>query len=168
MLRPRHWTPFPSWYCASQQPQERDTWKAKLERLDGLLQKCTPKSSWDAFHALRQGNECICPTKCKAFFDTSSDFKLKLKGKYAAKSKSLNRGYIQVEPLAWDSNDFSFYLHTFICYALHGPPPPDMHNPCAAHSCHHRLCLNPFHIRWVSKSDDKKEDWGHRKRRRGS
>ena len=35
------------------------------------------------------------------------------------------------------------------------------------HSCHHRLCLNPLHIRYVSKSEDKTEDWAHRKRFRG-
>lgn len=37
-----------------------------------------------------------------------------------------------------------------------------------AHSCHHKLCLNPFHIRWVPKSEDMREDWAHRKRKRGA
>ena len=110
----------------------------------------------------------MCPMSCKGFWgEHRGEMSIKVKGKYTSKSKSKNMGCILVEPMAWDSNERSFYLHAFICYAYHGPPPNVMLHPCAAHSCHHRLCLNPLHIRWVSKSIDKLEDWGHRKRKRG-
>lgn len=166
MLTRRQWTPLPSFYCRDQQPAEPDTWTGKLQRMDELLGQCSPPTTWQLFKNQRQGDECFCPTSCKDWLKEQDVYTLKIKGKYTSTSKSINRGYIQVEPGAWDSNDTSFYLHTFICYAFHGPHPPHLVNPCAAHTCNHRLCLNPWHIRWVSKSVDKQEDWDHRKRQR--
>jgi len=165
VLQGGQWTPWPSFYCQHPQPQEPDTWGAKLQRMDALLHQCTPPSSWAQFLGGVQGDGCINATNCNGWLkDHRHEYALKVRGKFTKRSRSLRRGYIQVGPYAWDSNDFAFYLHTFICYAYHGPPNND--SLVAAHTCHHKLCLNPLHIRWITKSEDKHEDWDHRRRSR--
>lgn len=167
--KPGSWVPWPAWYSEDRAGQEPDTWDGKFGRqLGPLYKECSPSRTWECVRAGRQGPGCLCPTHSRAFWQQQAGrLSLKYKGKHSRRSQSKNRAYVQVEAGAWDSNHFSFYVHTLICYAYHGPPPSGMKNPCAAHSCGNRLCLNPLHIRWESKSVDKAEDWAHRRSMRG-
>jgi hypothetical protein len=42
--------------------------------------------------------------------------------------------------------------HIVVCEEVHGPKPPDKDE--VAHSCGHKLCLNPRHVRWATKPEN--------------
>ena len=46
-----------------------------------------------------------------------------------------------------------FLAHRYICTKFHGPS----RGRHAAHSCGDKLCVNPRHIRWASRSENEKD-----------
>lgn len=54
--------------------------------------------------------------------------------------------------------------HRIVCEHVHGAPPPD--KPHAIHSCDRKICCNPAHLRWGSRSDNM-QDAVKRGRHRG-
>lgn len=57
------------------------------------------------------------------------------------------------------------YTHRLICELTHGPAPEgDIH---AAHACGNRLCVNPKHLRWASRSENEQDKVEHGLSNRG-
>lgn len=44
------------------------------------------------------------------------------------------------------------YLHRFVCFWMHGPPPDKEME--ASHLCGYPDCLNPYHIQWMSREEN--------------
>lgn len=42
--------------------------------------------------------------------------------------------------------------HRYVCEQKHGPAPQDKND--AAHSCRQRLCINPKHLRWATRTEN--------------
>lgn len=56
--------------------------------------------------------------------------------------------------------------HRVMCELFHGPAPEERRD--AAHSCGVRLCMNPRHLRWASRSENEKDKIIHGKSNRGA
>lgn len=57
------------------------------------------------------------------------------------------------------------YAHRAVCAKVHGAPPP---RADAAHRCGVRACINPAHLRWASRTQNKADELLHGTRPRGS
>lgn len=64
-------------------------------------------------------------------------------------------------------NDRRVLAHHFICEKAHGPPPTPKHG--AAHWCGngHLGCVNPYHVRWATQTENKADELIHGTRNRG-
>lgn len=55
--------------------------------------------------------------------------------------------------------------HRVVCIEAHGTPPTPKHQ--AAHSCGVRLCCNPSHLRWATRSENESDKYTHGTDQRG-
>lgn len=55
--------------------------------------------------------------------------------------------------------------HLYACEAAHGPRPVGKSD--AAHSCGERMCINPRHLRWASRSENEQDKVAHGRSNRG-
>lgn len=56
--------------------------------------------------------------------------------------------------------------HRYVCLRVHGDPPTPKHE--AAHRCNRRDCINPFHLRWATKSENESDKLAHGTHTRGT
>jgi len=54
--------------------------------------------------------------------------------------------------------------HVFACEVAHGPCPDGKE---AGHSCGNRMCINPRHLRWVTRSENEADKVVHGRSNRG-
>jgi hypothetical protein len=47
------------------------------------------------------------------------------------------------------------HVHRAVCFEVYGGPPSLEYH--AAHSCGNRICCNPNHLRWATRSDNEKD-----------
>lgn len=86
----------------------------------------------------------------------------------ALPSSKPNYAYITVKEGAFGGNSKSFYLHTLLCFLYRGPPPPlplGQARWVAGHICHHKACIAPWHIIWMSDSHNVKMGKVHKRKR---
>ena len=101
----------------------------------------------------------------------ASKFKFQPHGKFPPTSTSFNRGYLKVRDGAADQPGQrgwitkEFYLHNLLCYAMRGPKPADEPNHVAGHLCHHKLCMLPWHLDWMSQAHNVQMGWDKKKNR---
>jgi hypothetical protein len=87
-------------------------------------------------------------------------------GKSANKPRCPNRGYMKVKAGKFGGNDLEFYLHQLLCYMYHGPPPAHLGpHPVVHHKCHHKLCILPWHMEWVTQGGNVEAGREHKRRR---
>ncbi len=149
-------TPVPDWYNPTGLVLGRGEWKERLRKMDGLVSVCTSERCG------RQGSNCSLAIHINSWVASQHVFLIKWKTDKGWRSQSRSAGYVAVKAGAWGDNTRSFYLHKLICYARRGPPPSDSY--VAHHLCHHKLCLNPEHIIWVTKKVDKQVSIVHKQR----
>lgn len=56
-------------------------------------------------------------------------------------------------------------VHRMACESRHGPPPTADHD--AAHSCGNRVCCNPSHLRWATRTENHADKIRHGTTNRG-
>lgn len=94
-------------------------------------------------------------------------FRVQAHGNTAAKPRCPNRGYLHVNAFACDHNTHDFALHRLLCYLYHGPPPDvEAGEPpiVVHHICHHKLCILPWHMEWVTQAANVQAAWDHMRR----
>jgi hypothetical protein len=74
-----------------------------------------------------------------------------------------NHGYAQIKP----PKSIPRKVHRLLCEAVHGKPPSRRH--IAAHHCGngHLGCVNPLHVRWATRQEDRDDMVRHGRSTRG-
>lgn len=171
VLRRRQVTAIPPFFNPDMDPQGRNWWSGVLGTLHPLLGKCTSKPTWEQFkEGLGLGphptnphlhTKCCTVGRCSSWLSNHEVFKLRPHGKHGKSRDSVNRGYMMVKARGMEDNTSEFYLHTLLCWAYYGPPPPNLPNPVAGHLCHHKLCLCPWHLAWMEQGTNVQMWWDH-------
>jgi hypothetical protein len=162
LLRQQGHVMQPPCFCTNPTAQSALWWEGILNRLTRLARCCTPSlASADlqdgtpdldphpnASHRQQLHTQCCLLTAKAKLAATAKRYKLKT-----------NRGgqgpsshYVKVKEFGFDDNDKEFYLHSLLCSMYHGPPPDPTYD--VHHKCHHSCCILPWHLEWVTHSDN--------------
>lgn len=152
-------------------PQGPNWWEGSLAKVEHCLEWCDPILTWqelkhgqgleDHHNNPHLHTECCTLSKCNGWLKSQGQFKLLPNGKYKDSKTSLSRGYILVKDGGFVDNTSDFLLHTLLCYAYYGPPPPSLSHPVAGHLCHHKLCICPWHLAWMEQGTNVQMWWDH-------
>lgn len=159
----------------------RDWWKRQLEKLmKPVLKQCHPTKTFKAFQRgqpIGGVHACVCLGWGKSWLEQAPSkrgggamglLKMMPHGKQSSSRKSLNRAYLKVLKGAIDDEGFinrECYLHQLLCFMYHGPCPSTNKGGVAGHRCHHKLCILPWHIEWITQSQNVAEGYEHRRKR---
>lgn len=172
--------PTPGFCCTQPLIQDHHWWSGMRAFLRPLVEVChmngsTPQvhPTWDQYkdgalllpefaHPSMPGHlytTCIVPPGRGSSFLNPNTFKLQPHGSHMS---GMSRGYFKVKQGAVGFNDKEFYLHDLLCYMFNGPSPdPDL---VAGHMCGNKLCICPWHLYWITQSDNVKMGWDKKKR----
>lgn len=109
--------------------------------------------------------KCVVPPAGSEFIrEASLQGRYKLQPHPGSGQQGQSRAYIKVLRLKFDGkNDREFYLHSILCYMYNGPPAdPEL---VAGHLCGNKMCILPWHLYWITQSDNVKMGWNKKKRR---
>lgn len=171
----------PAFCCSRPFRAQKLLWTGMIVKFRHLLAACQPKATpitWEQFcgedNSLPVGLEhedgaqphtkCILGVNLKKWMGQQSTFKLKyvLKNGRQPDHNTPNYAYIKVKAKGLDASlDKECYLHTLLCYMYWGAPPSAQH--VAGHVCQHKCCIAPWHIRWMTNSDNIKMTHVHKK-----
>lgn len=112
----------------------------------------------------RLKTECIFlrPNSMSFLREPATQFFVVMDGCKAKASKSLRKGYIKAKEGTFGPGSQEVYVHRLICYLYNGPPPAD--KPMAGHRCENKLCICPWHLWWMSTSENQLRAHAKRKR----
>lgn len=79
-----------------------------------------------------------------------------------------SEGYFWIKPNTLMLGSRGMYLHALLLWMYMGPPGhPYPISLETSHDCHHKLCLCPWHMSWVTRQSNTQKTWDHKKRERG-
>lgn len=79
-----------------------------------------------------------------------------------------SEGYFWIKPNTLRDDSGGMYLHALLLWMYEGPPDAPYPTPLeTSHDCHHKLCLCPWHMSWVTRQVNTQKTWAHKKRGRG-
>lgn len=137
-------------------PEVHPTWQ---QYIDGSL--LLPEFAHQSMPGHLYTRCLVPPCTGSSFLDPIADtFRLQPHGTY---QHGMSRAYFKVKQGALGFNDKEFYLHDLICYMFNGPSPdPEL---VAGHMCGNKLCICPWHLYWITQSDNVKMGWDKKKRK---
>lgn len=165
-----------------------------LTHLDDLLRCCTPllpaQSSslrsgrglevvQDSVKVASDGGEevewplytqCLLVVNCKSYLkEEGCPFKLQPHGRHGGSRTSKSSGYLKVKGGSWDhQGPGDVYLHQLLCWMYWGPPPEQGgQKMVVGHCCHHKQCICPWHLRWMSQGQNVRMGNLHRRQQDG-
>ena len=180
LIRPEQWKcchrggKVPAFYHSSPTQQDNVWWEGLRLRLKPLVEQgCTvygskDKISWEQWLTgdglpanladSKLKTQCLVLAHSETWLAKFDEhpFRLQPHGQKTDR-RSPNRGYIKVKANGFSTTqpstqDKSFYVHTLLCYMFHGPKRGA--KQVAGHMCHHKLCILPWHLKWISQSDN--------------
>lgn len=179
-------TPAPP-YFGEEHGKPAVWWDGVLVQLEPLAEvwqvyKATPKATitWQQFKA-GQGlpahpsqpallhTQCLVVGPCKTWLAGEQGQHFKQQPHPVGKH-GVSGAYMKAHPFCHNmSNPEPFYIHHLLCWMYHGPPPdhppPDGGPWVAGHLCNHKLCLLPWHLKWMSQSQNVRMGWQQKKRK---
>lgn len=175
--------PIPGFCCTQPQLQDHIWWRGLRLFMQPLVARChvhgiNPEvhPTWEQYidgslllqefpHPAVPGNlytRCIVPPcNGSSFLDPISDtFRMQPHG---SSLHGMSRAYFKVKLGALGFNDKEFYLHDLLCHMFHGPS----HDPSlvVGHLCGNKLCICPWHLYWITQSDNVQMGWNKKKRK---
>lgn len=172
----------PPWFCMHPREEPTPFWNGLTNNLAPLLAQCTPSLSQEQFFGhdplpdsmLPGGHnmphtQCVLAVNLLGWLTGSTQHAARFKAK-RHKGRNGNDlpphhkswAYIKVKAMSWGwHNHFEIYLHRLICFMYRGPPPSPAH--VAGHLCHHKACLCPWHLEWMTQSANVQMGKDHRR-----
>lgn len=115
---------------------------------------------------VRLGTQCVLVSRGMRWLKRG-DVAFKLMPHGNKSKRSMSSAYIKVKAGKWAPHTREVYLHDLLCWMYNGPPPQDLGvNAIVGHVCEHKLCICPWHLKWMDKSENQARAWHFKKRQR--